>query len=156
MSDVSAPSWGRNPDHVTIAVREVDAAVELLGHFGFQRDHDATIDGGAPAEYMGMPTMRADHITLVLAGAEPRFEIQLLHFTDDGGVDPAGASPSNLTRRGMNHLALRVDDLAAASAHLQSVGVRPLNDELDFISRKLQFFEGPEGVTIELAEWVGH
>jgi hypothetical protein len=30
----------------------------------------------------------------------------------------------------------------------------PLNDELDFISRKLQFFEGPEGVTIELAEWV--
>ncbi|MGZ4726910.1 MAG: VOC family protein [Acidimicrobiales bacterium] len=100
--------------------------------------------------------MRADHITLVLTGAEPRFEIQLLHFTDDGGVDPAGAAPSSLTRRGMNHLALRVDDLAAASAHLRSVGVRPLNDELDFISRKLRFFEGPEGVTIELAEWVGH
>jgi catechol 2,3-dioxygenase-like lactoylglutathione lyase family enzyme len=154
MSDVAAPSWARNPDHVTIAVREVDAAVELLGHFGFRRDHDATIDGGAPAVYMGMPTMRADHITLVLAGAEPRFEIQLLHFTDDGGVNPAGALPSSLTRRGMNHLALRVDDLAAASAHLQSVGVNPLNDELDFISRKLQFFEGPEGVTIELAEWV--
>ena len=68
MSDVSAPSWARNPDHVTIAVREVDAAVELLGHFGFRRDHDATIDGGAPAEYMGMPTMRADHVTLVLVG----------------------------------------------------------------------------------------
>jgi catechol 2,3-dioxygenase-like lactoylglutathione lyase family enzyme len=149
-----APSWGRNPDHVTIAVGEVDAAVELLGHFGFRRDHDASIDGGAPAAYMGMPTMRADHVTLVLADADPRFEIQLLHFTDDGGVDPAGATPSSFTRRGMNHLALRVDDLAAASEHLQSVGVRPMNDELDFISRKLQFFEGPEGVTIELAEWV--
>jgi len=154
MSDLPAPSWARNPDHVTISVRDVDAAVELLGHFGFRRDHDAKIDGGAPAEYMGMPTMKADHITLVLTGAEPRFEIQLLHFTDDAGVDPGGASPTSLTRRGMNHLALRVDDLAAASAHLQSVGVRPVNDELDFISRKLQFFEGPEGVTIELAEWV--
>ena len=154
MSDSSAPSWASNPDHVTIAVRDVDAAVELLGHFGFVRDHDATIDGGAPAVYMGMPTMRADHVTLALANAEPRFEIQLLHFTDEGGVDPAGAAPSSLTRRGMNHLALRVDDLAAAADHLRSVGVLPLNDELDFISRKLQFFEGPEGVTIELAEWV--
>ena len=151
----SAPSWARNPDHVTIAVRDVEAAVELLGHFGFRRDHDATIDGGAPAAYMGMPTMRADHVTLVLIGAEPRFEVQLLHFTDDGGVDPAGASPSHLTRRGMNHLALRVDDLAEASAYLKSMGVRTLNEELDFIRRKLQFFEGPEGVTIELAEWVG-
>jgi catechol 2,3-dioxygenase-like lactoylglutathione lyase family enzyme len=155
VSDEPTPSWGRNPDHVTIAVRDVDEAVRLLGHFGFRRDHDASIDGGAPAEYMGMPTMRADHVTLVLVGAEPRFEIQLLHFTDEDGVDPAGAVPSNLTRRGMNHLALRVDDLAAASAHLASVGVRPMNDELDFVSRKLQFFEGPEGVTIELAEWVG-
>ena len=36
-----------------------------------------------------------------------------------------------------------------------SVGVHPMNDELDFVSRKLRFFEGPEGVTIELAEWVG-
>jgi hypothetical protein len=104
---------------------------------------------------MGMPDMKADHITLALRGADPRFEIQLLHFTDDDGLDPAGAVPSNLTRRGMNHLALRVDDLAAATAHLESVGVHPTNDELDFVSRKLRFFEGPEGVTIELAEWVG-
>ncbi|UDY37573.1 VOC family protein [Dermatobacter hominis] len=155
MTDAPAPSWGRNPDHITISVRDVDAAVALLGHFGFQRDHDASIDGGAPAAYMGMPDMRADHVTLALRGAEPRFEIQLLHFTDDEGLDPAGAVPSNLTRRGMNHLALRVDDLAAATAHLESVGVQPMNDELDFVSRKLRFFEGPEGVTIELAEWVG-
>ena len=155
MSEAPAPSWGRNPDHITISVRDVDAAVELLGHFGFRRDHDASIDGGAPAEYMGMPRMKADHVTLALRGAEPRFEIQLLHFTDDDGLDPGGAVPSNMTRRGMNHLALRVDDLAAATAHLASVGIEPMNDELDFVSRKLRFFEGPEGVTIELAEWVG-
>ncbi len=154
MSDTPAPSWGRNPDHITIAVEDVAAAVDLLGHFGFRRDHDASIDGGAPAAYMGMPHMQAEHVTLVLQDADPRFEIQLLHFTDRDGVDPAGAVPSNLTRRGMNHLALRVDDLAAATEHLASVGVTPMNDELDFVSRKLRFFEGPEGVTIELAEWV--
>jgi hypothetical protein len=31
-------------------------------------------------------------------------------------------------------------------------GVRPLNEEMDYISRRLQFFEGPDGVTIELVE----
>jgi catechol 2,3-dioxygenase-like lactoylglutathione lyase family enzyme len=154
MSDSPASSWARNPDHLTIAVRDVDAAVELLGHFGFEREHDAVIDGGEPAVFMGMPHMRADHVTLALRDAQPRFEIQLLHFTDDDGLDPAGADPSCRTRLGMNHLALRVDDLAAASAHLRSVGVQPINDEMDFISRRLQFFEGPEGVTIELVEWV--
>ena len=39
------------------------------------------IDGGPPARYMGMPDMKAQHITLTLEGAEPRFEIQLLEFS---------------------------------------------------------------------------
>jgi hypothetical protein len=29
-----------------------------------------------------------------------------------------------------------------------------LSDEMDYISRKLRFFEGPEGITLELVEWV--
>ena len=56
---------------------------------------------------------------------------------------------------GLNHLALRVDDLASTRAHLLAHGVRALNDEMDYISRRLQFFEGPDGVTIELVEGAG-
>jgi catechol 2,3-dioxygenase-like lactoylglutathione lyase family enzyme len=143
----------RNPDHITIAVRDKDAAIELLGLFGFEVDHVARIDGGEPAAYMDIPDMHADHITLVLAGAEPRFEVQLLHFDDPR--DDAGRRPSHLHELGMNHLAIRVDDIAAASEHLISHGVQPLNDEMDYISRKLRFFQGPEGVTLELVEYVG-
>ena len=124
-----------------------------MGLFGFQVDHVARIDGGEPAEFMGMPDMHADHITLVLTGAEPRFEIQLLHF--DEPRDDAGLRPSNLHQLGLNHLAIRVDDIAAASEHLIAHGVQPLNDEMDYISRKLRFFQGPEGVTLELAGYVG-
>ena len=29
-----------------------------------------------------------------------------------------------------------------------------LSDEMDYISRKLRFFEGPEGITLELVQWV--
>ena len=34
-------------------------------------------------------------------------------------------------------------------------GVTMLSDEMDYISRKLRLFEGPEGITLELVQWVG-
>jgi len=87
----------RNPDHVTVAVTEPDAAIEFFGLLGFSRGHVATIDGGAPAVYMGMPDMKAQHITLVLDGSEPRFEVQLLVFDPTPDADP-GALPTNHRR----------------------------------------------------------
>jgi hypothetical protein len=33
-------------------------------------------------------------------------------------------------------------------------GAKMLSDEMDYISRKLRFFEGPEEITLELVEWV--
>jgi len=120
---------------------------------GFRKDHVATIDGGVAARYMGMPDMKAQHITLILEGSEPRFEIQLLEFDPTPEEEP-GARPSNRRRRGYNHLARRVDDIRAVTAHLVANGVTMLSDEMDYISRRLRFFEGPEGITLELVEWV--
>jgi catechol 2,3-dioxygenase-like lactoylglutathione lyase family enzyme len=143
----------RNPDHVTVAVADAAAAIEYFGLLGFRKQHVAMIDGGPPAQYMGMPGMKAQHITLVLEGAEPRFEIQLLEF-DPRPPDDPGAHPTNLRRRGYNHLAFRVDDIGAATSHLVANGVKTLSDEMDYISRRLRFFEGPEGITLELVQWV--
>ena len=143
----------RNPDHVTVAVADAATAIEFFALLGFREGHVATIDGGEPAHYMGMPDMKAQHITLVLDGAEPRFEIQLLEFEPAPGDDP-GEHPTNRRRRGYNHLAFRVDDIAAVTAHLVANGVKMLSDEMDYIRRKLRFFEGPEEITLELVEWV--
>jgi catechol 2,3-dioxygenase-like lactoylglutathione lyase family enzyme len=143
----------RNPDHVTVAVADSAAAIRFFGLLGFREEHVTTIDGGPPARYMGMPDMAARHITLVLEGSEPRFEIQLLEFAPTPGADP-GEHPTNLRRRGYNHLAFRVDDIAAVGAHLAANGVTMLSDEMDYISRRLRLFEGPEGITLELVQWV--
>ena len=143
-----------NPDHVTIAVADVGAAIAFFALLGFRKDHVATIDGGPPARYMGMPSMKAQHITLALEGANPPFEIQLLKFEPAPGTDP-GAHPTNLRKLGFNHLAFRVDDIEATTAHLVANGVTVLSDEMDYISRKLRLFEGPEGITIELVQWDG-
>ncbi len=144
----------RNPDHVTIAVANAANAITFFELLGFRKQHVTTIDGDAPAKYMGMPDMKAEHITLVLEGSAPRFEIQLLEFDPVPAADP-GEHPTNLRRRGYNHLAFRVDDIAAAAAHLEANGVTMLSEELDYISRRLRLFEGPEGITLELVEWVG-
>ena len=140
-----------NPDHVTIAVADAGPAIEFFALLGFRKDHVATIDGGLPARYMGMPGMKAQHITLALEGANPHFEIQLLEFDPTPGIDP-GAHPTNLRQRGFNHLAFRVDDIEADTAHLVANGVTMLSDEMDYISRKLRLFEGPEGITLELVQ----
>jgi catechol 2,3-dioxygenase-like lactoylglutathione lyase family enzyme len=140
-----------NPDHITIAVSDAGAAIEFFALLGFRKDHVATIDGGVPARYMGMPGMKAQHITLVLEGANPHFEIQLLEFEQLPATDP-GAHPTNLRKLGFNHLAFRVDDMEATSAHLVANGVKMLSDEMDYISRKLRLFEGPEGITFELVQ----
>jgi catechol 2,3-dioxygenase-like lactoylglutathione lyase family enzyme len=143
----------RNPDHVTIAVTDAARAIELFALLGFRQEHVATIDGGLPARYMGMPEMKAKHITLALEGCEPRFELQLLEFEPSPPADP-GAHPTNLRRRGYNHLAFRVDDIKAVSERLVAHGVTLLGDEMDYLSRRLRLFEGPEGITLELVEWV--
>jgi catechol 2,3-dioxygenase-like lactoylglutathione lyase family enzyme len=74
-------------------------------------------------------------------------------FEPTAPTDP-GEHPTNRRRRGYNHLAFRVDDITAAAARLAEHGVTFLSDELDYISRRLRFFEGPEGITLELVEWV--
>jgi catechol 2,3-dioxygenase-like lactoylglutathione lyase family enzyme len=143
----------RNPDHITIAVADAPRAIAFFEMLGFHNEHVATIDGGLPAKYMGMPDMKAQHITLALVGSDPRFEIQLLEFDPTPGEDP-GEHPTNLRRRGYNHLAFRVDDIAAVTEHLVANGVKFLSDEMDYISRRLRFFEGPEEITLELVQWV--
>ena len=140
-----------NPDHITIAVADAGPAIAFFALLGFKKGHVAAIDGGGPDRYMGMPGMKAPHITLALEGAHPPFEIQLLEFDPAAGTDP-GAHPTNLRKRGFNHLAFRVDDIEAATARLVANGVTVLSDEMDYISRKLRLFEGPEGITIELVQ----
>ena len=143
----------RNPDHVTIAVADAATAIDFFELLGFRKQHVVIIDGGEPARYMGMPEMKAQHITLALEGSEPHFEIQLLEFEPSPAADP-GDHPTNLRRRGYNHVAFRVDDIGAVTEHLVANGVNMLSDEMDYISRRLRFFEGPEGITLELVQWV--
>jgi catechol 2,3-dioxygenase-like lactoylglutathione lyase family enzyme len=101
---------------------------------------------------MGVEGIEAEHVTLVLPDFSPRTEVQLLKYRrPDPLFDPA---IGNLTKLGFNHVCFAVDDLEAEMARLKAKGVPFRNEAMVFRNRKLVFLYGPEGITVELAQWV--
>lgn len=142
----------KRPDHVTVAVTDLAAGRSFFELLGFKVTIEAVISGDVMSSYMGVADIEADHVTMVLPEAESHFEIQLLHYRKPAvGPDP---NIRNLARPGFNHLAFVVEDIDAMVAHLTANGVKLRNALMTYHDRKLVFVEGPEGVTIELAEWV--
>lgn len=139
------------PDHVTIAVVDLPRARAFFELLGFVVTIEAVISGVEASAYMDVPEIEADHITMTLEGAPAHFEIQLLHYRHPRlAPDP---QIRNLARPGLNHICFAVDDLHAEVAKLTAAGVRLRNRMMEYHDRKLVFLDGPEGVTIELAQW---
>ena len=141
-------------DHVTVVVRDLEKAKAFFALLGFEQDRSVVISGERVARYMSVPGIEADHVTLVLRGASPgtpRTEVQLLHYRrPDALPDP---TLERLDRVGFNHVCFAVDDLEALLARLRAEGVATRSEVMDFQQRKLVFLVGPEGITVELAQW---
>jgi catechol 2,3-dioxygenase-like lactoylglutathione lyase family enzyme len=138
-------------DHVTIVVRDVDRAKAFFALLGFEEAQDVVIAGPTFEQYMGVAGIEAEHVTLVLANATPRCEVQLLRYQHPEPL--ADSASARLDRLGFNHICFAVDDIAAEVARLRAHGVRTRNEIMDFHLRKLVFLEGPEGITVELSQW---
>lgn len=140
----------RHFDHITLVVRDVDAAKRFFALLGFEHERSVVISGETFAAYMGVPGIEAEHVTLVLTGATPRAEVQLLAYR---APDPRpNPGVEDLRTIGFNHVCFAVDDLAGELRRLRAAGIRTRADELDFHGRKLVFIRGPEGITVELSE----
>ncbi len=141
----------RHFDHVTIVVRDIEAAKQFFGLLGFKEDKSVVIEGKQFSAYMGVDGIEAEHVTLALANVSPRTEVQLLKYRHP---DPL-LTPDigNLTKLGFNHICFAVDDLEAELVRLKAKGVTIRNEVMEFNNRKLVFLCGPEGVTLELSEW---
>jgi catechol 2,3-dioxygenase-like lactoylglutathione lyase family enzyme len=141
-----------NIDHVTIAVTDLDATRRFFELLGLEVTKSVVIKGPVMDEYMGVPGIEADHVTMVIPGQEVHQEIQLLHYHQPRvDRDPA---LGNLARDGFNHICFRVSDLDATVATLTAAGVTTRNAPMTFHDRKLVFLDGPDHVVIELAEWI--
>jgi catechol 2,3-dioxygenase-like lactoylglutathione lyase family enzyme len=141
----------KNPDHLSFVVRDLEAAKSFFALLGFEQNIVAVISGKTFADYMGVPGIEADHVTFVLKGCTPHFEVQLLHYRHPDPLPEPHIR--DLNHVGFNHLCFAVDDIDAEVARLKAAGVKFRNEILDYHQRKIVFLEGPEGVTLELAQW---
>jgi catechol 2,3-dioxygenase-like lactoylglutathione lyase family enzyme len=104
----------------------LDAARAFFGLLGFKEDKAVVISDPTFAAYMGIPGIEADHVTLALAGADPRVEVQLLRYRR-----PEPLTDANIERFdkvGFNHVCSAVDDLEGEVARLRAHGVQMRND----------------------------
>jgi catechol 2,3-dioxygenase-like lactoylglutathione lyase family enzyme len=141
----------RGFDHVTIAVSNLDEARNFFALLGFEETAATVVSGDEMSEFMGIPSWKADHVTLTLTGVATHQEVQLLRFHHP--TLPENPDEANLARLGFNHVCFAVDDLDAALGRLRAGGVRTRNTIMEFHDRRLVFLVGPGNVTIELAEW---
>ena len=61
---------------------------------------------------------------------------------------------ARLDRIGFNHVCFAVEKIEEVIAQVTTAGARLRNEMMTFHDRKLVFLEGPEGITVELAEWL--
>src|SRR5215470_6569515 len=79
-------------DHITIVVRDVEAARQFFGLLGFKEDRSVVIKGPQFSTYMGVDGIEAEHVTLALTNVSPRTEVQLLKYHHP--IPPLPTSPN--------------------------------------------------------------
>jgi catechol 2,3-dioxygenase-like lactoylglutathione lyase family enzyme len=139
-------------DHVTVAVRDLQAAIDFFSLLGFEEDKRVVIKDEPFSGYMGVSDIEADHVTLAIPEASPRFEVQVLHYRTPEAAAMAKNNP-RLDKLGFNHICFAVKDAETMIKHLKSNDVYVRSELKNFHSRQLFFVTGPEGITVELAEW---
>ena len=138
-------------DHVAIVVTDLEPARRFFSALGFEHVRTVVLSGERMAQYMGVPGIEADHCTMVLAGRAPRLEVQFLRYRQPEAIpDPDVAT---LRQIGFNHICFAVDDLESEVKRLQAHGIELRNAILEYHDRKIVFLAGPDGITVELAQW---
>lgn len=118
----------------------------------FKEDTSVVIADSTFSSDMGVDDIEADHVTLVLPNISPRSEVQLLKHRHPESL--SDVATSDLTRVGFNPICFAVDDLDAEVTMLTGQRVQFRNEVMAIQGRNLVFLCGPEGTTVEMAQWV--
>ncbi|MBI3695012.1 MAG: methylmalonyl-CoA epimerase [Acidobacteria bacterium] len=133
-------------DHLGIAVRSLDAALEF-----YERALDLRVEGREE-----VPHEKVRVAMLPLDGAVPGPRIELLEATSD---DSPIARFIARRGEGLHHVALRVPDLAAAVERLRAAGARLVQENIQTGAGGHRYIfvhpSSASGVLLELVEETG-
>ncbi len=146
-------------DHINIVVADLERSLAFYtGVLGFTKTREAELEGEWIDRIVGLRGVKARAAFIVSPGGEPR--IELLCYERPSGA--ACAENSRANTRGLRHIALRVDDMAAMVARLRAAGVVLFSEPVrvppgvvrdDAGEKSLLYFLDPDGVILEFAEY---
>ena len=147
-------------DHINIVVRDMVKSLDFYCRvLGFREVRRAHLEGEWIDRVTGLKGLSADVVFIMAPSGEPR--IELLEYRNPVGEQLSATSLPNT--QGIRHMAFRVQDIASATAVLRAEGVKVFNDPMtvpsgviqhDAGSKKLCYFLDPDGVLLELAEYL--
>jgi glyoxylase I family protein len=148
-------------DHVNIVVQDLEGmTVFYRDVLGLRVTKRVTITGPWVAATVGLDDVHADVVYLDFSSG-PRIELIRYNRPTPAVGRPEGVDRPNAA--GIRHMALKVDDIDAATAKLRAAGVRTFSEvqtvpdsQVTYaggIRKRLIYFADPEGNLLELCEY---
>jgi catechol 2,3-dioxygenase-like lactoylglutathione lyase family enzyme len=147
-------------DHINIVVSDLKKSLDFYESLGFRITGEATLKGEWIESLVGLDNVYAQvvYMTTLLKG--PRIEL-LQYYFPEGKKSELHSHPHTI---GLRHIALKVNNITSTVKTLEQKGIHFFSAPIKVPSRVIEHDEGhktlcycldPDGVIIELAEYVG-
>jgi catechol 2,3-dioxygenase-like lactoylglutathione lyase family enzyme len=137
-------------DHVTVVVRDLDAAVDFFRELGMEVDGTTQVQGGWVDRICGIDGVTADITMLHTPDGHGRIELTRYVHPEPALGDRA---PEPVETPGLRQVMFAVDDLDDTVARLQGRGAGLVGEIVRYEDvYRLCYLRGPEGIIVALAE----
>ena len=139
-------------DHLGVVVDDLDAVAAFFLALGFEREGGKMVEGETVDRINGLEGVRAEVVMVRTPDRSGKLELVKYHTpADNDGMHPL---PAN--RLGFRHIAIEVNDLNAIVDALRDDGFDTVGEVCDYQNiYRLCYVRGPEGLIVELAEYIG-
>jgi catechol 2,3-dioxygenase-like lactoylglutathione lyase family enzyme len=138
-------------DHINIVVNDLQSASDFFSRLGFTVEHRGELEGEWISAIVNLEGVRASYVQLSLKGSTVNLELIQYHHPESPGRGGTHL-PNEI---GIRHIAFAVEDIEAMVAALKGEGIHFWGDVQIYpeTGKKLVYFQGPDGIILELAEY---
>jgi catechol 2,3-dioxygenase-like lactoylglutathione lyase family enzyme len=135
--------------HVGLVVEDLDETVRFLALLGFDCGEPGVFSGEWIDRIIGLENVTVEIVMARAPDGSDMFEVVRFHSPSAGARELAPA----VTRRGVRHVAFKVDDVRGVFDRVREAGWETVGEIVDFENTFLLcYVRGPEGLIVELAE----
>jgi len=139
-------------DHINIVVSDLERSQKFFECFGMVVIDSSELSGSWISSIVRLPEVSARYVRLGLPGTETKIELISYDYPPSGKSNEV----SQANRIGYRHLAFEVIDIEKIVYNFKEQGIEFLSEIFVYekLGKKLVYFYGPDGILLELCEYV--